>query len=147
MFSANPEVSGASTRSVALWLAVASLAYCYTLLVESVWAPLWCLSLDAARALPGEYAPMTGSYWAVDPSQQCWTGVHLAAVLVAMLLGLPLVTATFLWPLHFCRAGSNGQVSQVLRQPYRQQVWWWLLALQVHRRVGMWEVPSHQLQA
>jgi hypothetical protein len=96
-----PGKSGTWTLFVAV--AVASMAYCYSFYVANLTSAFNCMSLSTKQAVPGEYE-VTRSVWVPDMQIACSSAPQVAAMAVAILIGLPMLVGywllllTLAWP-------------------------------------------------
>ncbi|WIA09253.1 hypothetical protein OEZ85_008661 [Tetradesmus obliquus] len=98
-----PVKSGTWTLFAAV--AVASMAYCYSFYVATLTAAFNCMSLSTRQGVLGEQQ-VTRSVWVPDMQLSCSSPQQLAAMAVAILIGIPLLVGywllllTLAWPKH-----------------------------------------------
>ncbi|KAF6262549.1 hypothetical protein COO60DRAFT_1624944, partial [Scenedesmus sp. NREL 46B-D3] len=96
-----PTKSGTWTLFAAI--AVASMAYCYSFYVANITAAFSCMSLSTTQTVLGEYQ-VTRSVWVPDMQLSCGSPPQVAAMAVAILIGIPvlvgywLLLLTLAWP-------------------------------------------------
>jgi hypothetical protein len=76
-------------------LAVAAMAYCYTLFSSVVVSAFSCMPLAGKPAVPGE-VHLTARVWVPDMQLQCYTGQHMGVAAMAAFLGIPMLAAYWL---------------------------------------------------
>jgi hypothetical protein len=79
------------------------MAYCYSFYVATITAAFNCLSLSTHESVPGEYK-VTRSMWVPDMQLSCSSPPQVAAMAIAILIGIPMLVGywllllTLAWP-------------------------------------------------
>jgi hypothetical protein len=72
-------------------LAVAAMSYCFAFYSSTVIGAFTCMALAGPPRVPGEVDLAGVNFWVPDLQLKCWSGQHMAVVVFAVLLGLPLL--------------------------------------------------------
>jgi hypothetical protein len=76
-------------------IAVAAMAYCYTLFSSVVVSAFSCMPLAGKPTVPGEIL-LTARVWVPDMQLQCYSGQHMAVAAMAAFVGIPMLAVYLL---------------------------------------------------
>lgn len=84
-----------NTWALLATLAVAAMAYCYTLFSSVVVSAFSCMPLAGKPTVPGEIQ-LTARVWVPDMQLQCYVGQHMAVAAMAAFFGIPMLAVYWL---------------------------------------------------